>query len=267
MNIKRILLTGDDGYNSIGTRLLVYFLKDRYELAIAGTNKQQSGVGGHMSVARGGKWEEAMVEGIPAFWVDGYPADAIELAVGLLKKPFDLVISGINLGANIGGAIFSSGTYAAAHRAVSLGLAPYAIAMSWDAHNSLYFKDHNGAEDTAQYIDYPGAAAYDVLKLAFDHDFWGAKILNINLPAARSRTVHFTKPLPDLKEFYKYPLDIDYRHHKFSYPKDDIRKRPTHDKSLDAGAIMSGYISVSLYKTDLVEEDLYKNIKNKELTL
>ena len=53
MNIKRILLTGDDGYNSLGTRLLIYFLKDRYELAIAGTKHQQSGVGGHVNVLKG----------------------------------------------------------------------------------------------------------------------------------------------------------------------------------------------------------------------
>lgn len=267
MNIKRILLTGDDGYNSIGTRLLIYFLKDRYELAIAATKTQQSAVGGHMSIAKGGTWGEEIVDGVPALWVSGYPADAIELSIGYFKKPFDLVISGINLGANIGGAVFSSGTYAAAHRAVSLSLAPRAIAMSWDAHNSLYHKDHTGNEDITEYIDYPGATAYDLLVHAIEHDFWGANILNVNLPSIRSRDVHFTRPLPDLKQFYKYPMDIDTRRHLYSYPKDDIKKRPTHDKSFDAGAIMSGFISVSLFKKDLIDEDLYKQLKQRDIKL
>jgi 5'/3'-nucleotidase SurE len=46
----RILLTGDDGYNSIGTRLLVHALKNEHTLQIAATKSQQSGVGGQLSL-------------------------------------------------------------------------------------------------------------------------------------------------------------------------------------------------------------------------
>lgn len=266
MNIKRILLTGDDGYNSIGTRLLVYFLKDRYELAIAATKSQQSAVGGHMSVVKGGHWGEETVDGVPAVWSSTYPADAVEVGCNVFKKPFDLVIAGINLGINIGGAVISSGTFAAAHRAIDLKIAPVAIAMSWDTHHSFYHKEHDGKEDVGEYIDYPGAVAYDLLIFAISNNFWGAKILNVNFPVKKTRRVRFTKPLPSLVDFYG-SMRLDTKHHTFSFAQDERAKRPSHDSSFDSGAVMSGYISVSLYKTDFVEENLYKSLKDKEFTL
>jgi len=73
MKIKRILLTGDDGYNSIGIRLLAHFLKEKYELVIAATKVQQSGVGGMLNIKHGGHWEETEVEGVKVIYVSGTP--------------------------------------------------------------------------------------------------------------------------------------------------------------------------------------------------
>jgi len=128
---KRILLTGDDGYNSLGTRLLIHYLKETYELAIAATRDQQSGVGGHGSFDTRGTWEEVNVDGVPGFWVSGYPVDAVECAQGYFKKKFDIVISGINWGANVSGSVVTSGTIAAALRALFVQLTPQGIAISW----------------------------------------------------------------------------------------------------------------------------------------
>lgn len=49
---KKILLTGDDGYDSLGTRLLVRGLRDEFDLKIAGTKDQMSGVGGENEFGR-----------------------------------------------------------------------------------------------------------------------------------------------------------------------------------------------------------------------
>ncbi len=267
MNIKRILLTGDDGYNSIGTRLLVYFLKDRYELAIAGTKTQMSGVGGHVNVVKGGAWGMEKVDGIPALWVNTYPADAIHLSVGFFKHPFDLVISGINLGLNVGLGIISSGTFAAAATAMSLRLANRAVVMSLDTHYSHYFKDHDGAEDMTDYIDYPGSVVYDLLERAIAHDFWGATVLNVNLPYKKTRRIRFTKPLPDLKLFYEYPMRVDKNKHTFAYPKDKPHRRQNRDRQFDSGAVLNGLISVSLYQSDFIREDSSRKFLGKEMEL
>ena len=260
-------MTGDDGYNSLGTRLLIYFLKDRYELAIAGTKHQQSGVGGHVNVLKGGKWGQEKVDGIPALWVSTFPADAIHLAASFYKQPFDLVISGINLGLNIGGGIISSGTFSAAAVAMSLQMAKRAIVLSWDVHYSHYFKDHSGAEDMKEYIDYPGSVVFDLITRAIDHDFWGASILNVNLPLAKTRRVRFTKPLPDLKLFYEYPLRTDPKKHTFAYPKDKLHRRQSRNLSYDSGAVLDECISLTLYEANFAAEKFYKKMHEREMTL
>jgi len=79
MDVQRILLTSDDGFLSQGLRALISELRGHYELAIAATKTQRSGVGGAMSI-RGGAWGVAEVDGVEALWVDGFPADAIEAA-------------------------------------------------------------------------------------------------------------------------------------------------------------------------------------------
>lgn len=93
---KRILLTGDDGYQSLGTRLVAHVLRENYDLTIAGTVSQQSAVGGKISLADGFNWEKTTVDGIKAYWVDGTPTDAMELMGAADEEPFDLTISGMN---------------------------------------------------------------------------------------------------------------------------------------------------------------------------
>src|SRR4030043_988938 len=131
MRTNRILLTGDDGYNSLGTRVLIHHLKDKYDISVVGTKVQQSGVGGKLTLDRSFKWGLKKVDGIEAIWVDGTPVDAIEFAQGYFKKPFDLVISGINWGENVTPALISSGTFSAAVRALGVKIAGRAIAMSY----------------------------------------------------------------------------------------------------------------------------------------
>jgi 5'-nucleotidase len=111
MGKKRILLTGDDGYKSIGIRLLISLLRDDFDLKIAGPKVQQSGAGGKINLS-GGKWERVEVDGIEGVSVTGSPSDAVEVARTIYGNSFDLVISGLNYGANVGTG-FASGTVGA----------------------------------------------------------------------------------------------------------------------------------------------------------
>lgn len=151
--------------------MLVHFLKDKYKLSIVGTKVQQTGVGGKLTLGKKVKWQEASVDGIRAIWVAGTPCDAIEFAEGYFKKPTDLVISGINLGANIGGSVMTSGTYAAAYRALNLKLVPHAIAISWNLPAKFWFKPHNIDEDLKPYHDYPGKIVSQILDLTVKNNF------------------------------------------------------------------------------------------------
>lgn len=262
MTIRRILLTGDDGYKAIGTRMLIHALRDHYELTIAGTLTQQSGVGGYISVGEGGGWGEDEVDQVKALWVDGHPVDAMECAQAYFPKPFDLVLSGINLGANVSAAYLTSGTMAAAARALTLGIAPRSIAMSWHAPPELWRRDHDGAEDLAPYLDYPAATAKRLLLLAIKYNFWGTPFLNINFPTEASNQARMTQFLPDVKGYYKYPLIMDRSTMRFAYPN-QFAERIDSNPQYDTGAITSGYIAITPCQRDILDRRIYAKYKKK----
>lgn len=266
--IRTVLLTGDDGYYSLGTRLLVHVLKDKYDLQIAATRTQQSGVGGKMSLQSGGVWGEAEVDGVPALWVDGSPVDVVECALTYFKKKkFDLVISGINLGANIGGAIISSGTYAAAYRALHINVCKQAIAISWNLSSEYFFKKHDINEDLKIYQDYPGKTAKKVIDYAINNNFWSCPLLNINLPLKKSNKIKFTKFLFNIRDFYSGFVALDKKTHRYNYPPDGNFYQKREKNEVDAEAVANGYISITPCKLNNLNEDVYLGLKSKTITL
>lgn len=246
MKIKRVLLTGDDGYNSIGTRLLVHFLKDKYELKIAGTKTQQSGVGGKLNLTRDIRWEKIRVDGVEGVCVHGTPCDAIEFAQGYFAKRFDLVISGINFGPNIGGTVFSSGTFAAAVRSLIIPITKRAIVLSWMPPSlNHFFMDHDINHKLKPFLKYPGEMAAKIVDLVISNEFWGSTLVNVNFPKSLSKKVRFTKPLPHSNTFYSYPVMIDRKNKTFRNSNEMVKKK--NDANYDAGAIQRGYISITLH--------------------
>ncbi len=265
MKIKNILLTSDDGYNSLGIRLLTHILKDKFNLKIAATFSQQSGVGGRMSLKKGGKWREAQVEGVSAFWVKGTPMDAIEAAYAYFKKtPFDLVISGINWGANIGGAVMSSGTFSAAHRALHNQLSPYALVLSWDLPSKYWFKKHDLKEEFKTHLEYPGEIVAKLINFVIKNNFWNCKLLNINFPDKKTRQVKFTKLVPCLWELYPDQINLK-KDFTFSYPV--TIKNTSQDKTVDTWALKHNFISISPCDPYMLDKDVYNKVKDKELKL
>lgn len=264
MAIKRILLTGDDGYNSIGTRLLIRALKDKYELRIAATKFQQSAVGGKISLATGGNWGEAEVDGVPAFWVEGSPADVMECAQSYYDEPFDLLISGVNLGENVSSAVISSGTYSAAVRGMGIKVAPQAIAMSWET-SGLWNKNHDENEDISEYFEYPGDVLKPLLQTCFDNDLWGVSFLNVNFPQEKTNKIRFTKFLKDITQHYSYPITVDRETHKFSYKRPQLES-PIQDVKYDAGALNQGFISITPCAFDMTHFTTFERLQDEEIT-
>lgn len=264
-NLKRILLTGDDGYNSLGTRLLIRALKDTYDLQIAATKHQQSGAGGRLSLATGCSWGEDEVDGIPALWVDGSPADTMECAQSYFSQPFDLIISGVNLGANVSTSVISSGTYGAAVRGLGAQVAPRAVAISWDA-PSFWNKQHSKDDTISEYFEYPGDILAPLIARCVADDFWGVSLLNINLPAKPSRKVRFTKILKDITQYYAYPIEIDYKNHTFNYDRVDYNIKGTNPR-YDVVALSQGYISITPCAIEMTHFQTFERLENTTLSL
>lgn len=269
MEKKRILLTGDDGYNSLGTRVLISQLKNDYDLFIVGTFFQQSGVGCKLTLVDGFDWGSSEVDGIPALWVKGSPGDGIELAASYFEKKFDLTISGVNWGANLGSALFSSGTVGAAQRALGVGLAPHAIAFSWDLPVSQYFIDHNTVDSAEEFFSYPGSQLRPLIDWVAEENYFGASLININLPAEKATEVRITKCYPNIKDIYTYPDTPVFAgklggHYSYTGQR---HEKKNFDSMYDVAALDAGYISVTPCQSHFTQESAYEAHKSKKLIL
>lgn len=113
----RILLTNDDGIDSIGLHVLARAMREHGEVVIIAPDREFSGAGAalgalHLMVPEVCRRH---VDGIDEAWaVSGPPALCVMFArLGAFGEPFDLIVSGINPGANVGRSVYHSGTVGA----------------------------------------------------------------------------------------------------------------------------------------------------------
>ena len=124
----RILISNDDGYFSPGIEELAAALGRRYEITVVAPERDRSGASNSLTLDR-----PLMVRRAPNgfLFVNGTPTDCVHLAVtGFLKELPDVVVSGINLGANMGDDTIYSGTVAAATEGYLLGIPAIAISLT-----------------------------------------------------------------------------------------------------------------------------------------
>lgn len=132
----RILISNDDGYLSNGIATLVTHLAEIAEITVVAPDRNRSGASNSLTLDRPLYIKEAS-NGF--FYVDGTPTDCVHVALtGLMTEMPDLVISGINDGANMGDDTIYSGTVAAAMEGYLLNIPAMAISMS--QHNASHFE-------------------------------------------------------------------------------------------------------------------------------
>ena len=131
----RILLSNDDGYFSPGINMLAEHLSSLAEIVVVAPERDRSGASNSLTLDRPLTIRKTQ-NGF--YYVNGTPTDCVHLAVtGLLNELPDMVISGINDGANMGDDTIYSGTVAAAMEGYLLGIPSFAVSMS--RHNPQYF--------------------------------------------------------------------------------------------------------------------------------
>ena len=160
----RILLSNDDGYFAPGLERLAAALAPHAELTVVAPERDRSGASNSLTLDR-----PLTVRRAPNgfLFVNGTPTDCVHLAVtGLLDHLPDMVISGINLGANMGDDTIYSGTVAAATEGFLLGIPSIAVSL---------------ASKTAAHFE---TAAQIALQLVSRHRARpaGAWLLNLNVP-------------------------------------------------------------------------------------
>jgi 5'-nucleotidase len=127
-----ILLTNDDGYDSIGLRHMYETLSNRHEVFIAAPEAEQSGIGHAFTFNKPLQFAPIPdCAALPGFAIRGTPSDCVKFALSYLLpvKP-DVVISGMNDGENSGISGFYSGTVAAAREGAFWRLPSFAFSLS-----------------------------------------------------------------------------------------------------------------------------------------
>lgn len=128
----RILIANDDGIEAEGIQVLARFLSKKYETVVVAPDRNRSGASNSLTLNR--PLQPRLVRE-KQYCLDGTPTDCVNLALsGVIDGHFDLVISGINHGANLGDDVLYSGTVAAAMEARHLGLPAIAVSLVGETH-------------------------------------------------------------------------------------------------------------------------------------
>lgn len=161
----RILLSNDDGYFAPGLNVLAQYMASLADITVVAPERNRSGASNSLTLDRPLNVRRAQ-NGF--FYVNGTPTDCVHLALtGLMESPPDMVISGINDGANMGDDTIYSGTVAAAMEGYLLDIPSMAISMS--QHNSTHF-------ETAARV------AVELVQHYQQHGFQSSTLLNVNVP-------------------------------------------------------------------------------------
>lgn len=128
MKRMNILLSNDDGYQAPGLACLAAALREVADITVVAPERDRSGASNSLTLVRPLRADTAENGFVR---VDGTPTDCVHLAItGLLEEEPDMVVSGINAGANLGDDILYSGTVAAAMEGRFLGFPAIAVSMN-----------------------------------------------------------------------------------------------------------------------------------------
>jgi 5'-nucleotidase len=240
---KQILVTNDDGVLAPGLMALAQEMRKLGKVSILAPDRNWSG-GGHVkTLDRALRVREfRLADGTQAFASDGAPSDCVALAtLGYFKEPIDLVVSGINAGANLGHDVTYSGTVTAAMEAVIAGVPGIAISLET-------IDGHIGD------IDYDPAAriAGKIIQQVIENGLSYETLLNVNVPLLPEEKIRGIKITRQGLRVYHSRLDerTDPRGRPYYWIGGDA---PTGvpERGTDVGALAEGFASITPLQLDL----------------
>ena len=161
----KILLSNDDGYFSPGIECLARFLSEVAEITVVAPERDRSGASNSLTLDRPLSFRRS-ANGF--YYVNGTPTDCVHLAVtGVLDELPDMVVSGINQGANMGDDTLYSGTVAAATEGFLLGVPSIAV--------SLCSKE-------GRHYETAGRVALEMVQMLREKNVAKPLLLNVNVP-------------------------------------------------------------------------------------
>ncbi|MCX6112032.1 MAG: 5'/3'-nucleotidase SurE [Proteobacteria bacterium] len=253
MSSRLILLTNDDGVNTEGIRILKKALDPIGIVVIVAPSSEQSGTGHSLTMHAPVRVKELEKN---IYSVTGYPSDCVYAAVhGLLPRKPDIIISGINKGANMGLDVYYSGTVAGARQGIIDGITQgFSLSLVVDKKDKEYFWD-----DTA-------AFARQMTTKILEKGYKGKGFLNINypnLPKEKINGVRITK-IGDKHYAKEVRWGKDPRGDAYCWLWGDYCSFEQIEGS-DCVAVNDGYISVSPMLLDMTDYSMIEELKTWEI--
>lgn len=235
----RILITNDDGVNAEQLIPLIKWCRKLGDVTTFVPKYEQSGKSHSFEIHKDFEVRQVeLEEGVSVWTVDSTPADCVRMAVLGFGMQFDLVISGINRGLNIGADMMYSGTIGAASEAVNLGMK--AIALS----------------TPPKYYDRAVSHLDRIFDFVEKHDLLSINpIYNINIPADPKEEIRFShQGGPYYSDRFPHVGNDLYRPTGYPIWKD------RGDDTLDTDATLHGYITVTPLTIDKTNWDVYRKL-------
>jgi len=270
----KIFLSNDDGYSATGLKTLIRHLitnNSPHTVTVVAPDRDKSASSNSLTLKTPllpiqfnypefQQYNDSLKK---CYFVDGTPTDCVHVGItGLLKDNPDIVIAGINSGANMGDDVLYSGTIAAATEGRFLGLPSIAVSLVINSEKHMGNSDDIFSENKINY-DTAGIFVRNFLKHLGECPIPENTILNINVP---------DKPWNEIKGIKITRLGKRHKSEPAIASKDP-RNRSVFwlgpvGKEADAGpgtdfhAVNNGYISITPLKIDLTDKELLEPLDN-----
>lgn len=251
----RILVTNDDGIESPGIWALTEAMNRVGEVLIVAPDKQQSGVGTAVSFHNGIDVGEvtSSIEGVHAYAVNGTPTDCVILGLTQLAEGnIDLVVSGINTGANVGSGVLGSGTVMITRLAYARRIPSFAMSLS-----------RHGPQDQRELLFHLAGSVAELLALRIAKGEMPPGItLNVNVPSVpmgEIRDIAITR----LASIGYWRLRTEQRsdglnYHSLSPIEED---NPSIEEGTDIWALNKGLISITPLRFEITNQEIIPTLR------
>jgi 5'-nucleotidase len=242
--MPRILVTNDDGYFSEGIAALAAALESVGEVIIVAPSSEQSASSHSLTLTRPLRIRHLAEN---RYNVDGTPTDCVVLALMTILKDNrpDLVVSGINHGANLGDDVTYSGTVAGAMEGVIFGVPSIAVSMT-----------HRDERD----FSHAAALTTQLAQKVLQDSLPSGTLLNVNVPPGEIRGVRWTKQ--GIKGAQTHIVEgIDPRGKQYYWIGAQIYATQVEPDS-DYAAVKEGLVSITPLRVELTDQHALETLRD-----
>ena len=245
----RIMLTNDDGIHAPGLRALDRtFRQAGHQVCVVAPMTEQSAVGHAVTLSSPLRIKSIHDDPFRGFGISGTPVDCVKIGLNaILSEQPELVVSGINNGANVGVDILYSGTVAAATEAALAGIP--ALAVSIDDFHPEYLDDH--ADFVTRFLERIDPASCPP-----------KRVLNLNFPAGSLHAARGLKICLQTQSVYddRYEQRSDPRGNAYYWLSGEIPPNEL-EPGTDRDLLSQGYVTLTPLRFDFSDRELIAGLE------